>query len=505
MPLLDSISAIIPLGLMVYLMLRRHWNGAQAGLVSWFLALLLAILQFGATFDVLLWAQVRGFFQALYVLYIIWGALIFYRVTEATGAIHALTQLLTQLTSQYETQVLLLAWLFASFLQSVGGFGVPVAVTAPLLMGLNVPAVLAVTLPSLGHAWAVSFGSLGSSYAALVTASGVNSVQLNLDMALFLVPVCFLSGASGMALLGGRDALRRQWRWLVALTLVMSGMQLLTAVLGWPHGAAMVGTLSGMLVAIVSLIRHHPTLTSPDWLPLAWKALRPYALLVVLILIAERLPFLQALTLRVALPETVTTRGWRMPAGTTRSIAILGHAGALLIYAAALCYLRARWRGELPHGTAQTLMRKIFNRRQLISTVGLLAMVSLAATMESSGMMDRLAHATASLLGLAYAPLAPWIGLLGAFVTGSNTNSNVLFGAFQRNMALQLGVSVTWLLAAHNAGAAIGSIFAPAKIIVGCSTVGLEGQEGRVMQALLKPTLALAFLITVLVLLSMLV
>ena len=68
-------------------------------------------------------------------------------------------------------------------------------------------------------------------------------------------------------------------------------------------------------------------------------------------------------------------------------------------------------------------------------------------------------------------------------MTGSNTNSNVIFGAFQQEVALSLNLHVPLILAIHNAGAAVGSVFAPAKIIVGCSTVGLGGQESDALRS----------------------
>ena len=67
-------------------------------------------------------------------------------------------------------------------------------------------------------------------------------------------------------------------------------------------------------------------------------------------------------------------------------------------------------------------------------------------------------------------------------MTGSNTNSNVVFGSFQQDAAQLLGLNVLIILAAQTAGAAIGSMFAPAKVIVGASTVGLGGEEGPVLK-----------------------
>ena len=50
-------------------------------------------------------------------------------------------------------------------------------------------------------------------------------------------------------------------------------------------------------------------------------------------------------------------------------------------------------------------------------------------------------------------------------MTGSNTNSNVVFGQLQQETALVLALSVPLILAAQTTGGAIGSLFAPAKVI----------------------------------------
>ena len=99
-------------------------------------------------------------------------------------------------------------------------------------------------------------------------------------------------------------------------------------------------------------------------------------------------------------------------------------------------------------------------------------------------------------LGRAAGPLyplaAPFIGLLGAFMTGSNTNSNVVFAPLQQQAAQFLGISVALILAAQTTGGALGSMLAPAKLIVGCSTAGLAGQEGKVLKKTLGPGLIIA-------------
>jgi lactate permease len=72
--------------------------------------------------------------------------------------------------------------------------------------------------------------------------------------------------------------------------------------------------------------------------------------------------------------------------------------------------------------------------------------------------------------------------MIGAFATGSNNNSNILFGPLQEGIAAMLKLSPAVIVAAQTTGGSLGSMIAPAKIIVGCSTVGLQSQDGNVLR-----------------------
>ena len=86
-----------------------------------------------------------------------------------------------------------------------------------------------------------------------------------------------------------------------------------------------------------------------------------------------------------------------------------------------------------------------------------------------------------------YALVGALIGALGSFMTGSNTNSNAVFAGLQMDSAHRLlGLSVPLVLALQTSAGAIASMMAPAKILVGASTVGIgQGDEGRVLRSLL--------------------
>jgi hypothetical protein len=63
--------------------------------------------------------------------------------------------------------------------------------------------------------------------------------------------------------------------------------------------------------------------------------------------------------------------------------------------------------------------------------------------------------------------------VLGTFVTGSATASNILFSEFQASTAEALALPPVLMLAAQGLGAAIGNVVAPHNIIAGNAIVGI--------------------------------
>lgn len=214
-------------------------------------------------------------------------------------------------------------------------------------------------------------------------------------------------------------------------------------------------------------------------------ALSAYIVLVVLAfainLIIPLKEYMNSLRLTLQFPALETSLGWVTPAETGRRIRIFGHPGAILFYSSLIGYVIYRVTGFIDSGAPRRIIARV-SRGAVKSSLGIIAMVGLAVLMSHSGMTDILAQGMSQSFGENFYPfVAPFIGALGAFITGSNNNANVLFGLLQQNTAEMLGLSVPLILGAQTAGASLGSIIAPAKVIVGCSTVGLGNKEGMVM------------------------
>ena len=220
-----------------------------------------------------------------------------------------------------------------------------------------------------------------------------------------------------------------------------------------------------------------------------WLALFAYGLLVALAfainLVRPVNDFLSQVVFSLDFPATETAYGWATPAGPGRAINIFGHPGAILLYTSLIAYGVYRLVGYIPRGSLADIFKRVA-RSGVNSSLGILAMVGVASIMLHSGMTFLLAQGLSQSVSRTLYPLvAPLIGALGAFITGSNNNSNVLFAVLQQNAAELLNLSVPLILGAQTAGGALGSVLAPAKVIVGCSTVGLAGEEGAVMRKLL--------------------
>jgi len=506
---LNWLLAASPVIVVLVLMLAFNWGGSRAGAAAWFVAVAVALLRFGAGPLLIGFAQAKSILFALDVLYIIWMALLLYHVADEAGAITLIGKRLPGLTADRMIQSLLLSWLFASFLQGMGGFGVPVAVVAPLLVGLGFSPIQAVVMASLGHGWSVTFGSLGTSYVALTSITGLPSDVLAPESAFLLGCVSIVSGGLVAYVGAGWKGLLRAIPVLLVLSVVLGTVQFYLATHGLftlgSTGASLAGLVVGIGLARLPFYQHaHPDET-PE--PEAEAAIEPqkaqaagpqrslvislsaYAILIVIAFAVNLIPVLEqafnSIRLVLNFPEMVTAFGWATPAEAGRKISVFGHPGAILLYASTLSYMIYARAGYYQSGALKRIGRKVV-KGAVGSSLGIIAMVGMATIMTHAGMTNMIARGLSETVSSTiYPAIAPFLGALGAFMTGSNTNSNVVFGGLQMETARLLGLSVTLILAGQTAGASVGSILAPAKVIVGCSTVGLSGHEGPVIRRML--------------------
>lgn len=494
LPTFAALLAASPIALILLLMLGLHWSAARAGLAALALAVALSLTVFDLGLPgaepllSLAGVAAEGGFVALTILWILWPALALHHMQQRSGAIDTLRQGLAQLSGSIALQAVLVGWLMTLFFEGAAGFGTPVALAAPLLVGLGMAPVQAVALALLGHAVGVSFGALGTPVAAQVALTGLDGVQIAWRTALLhtvLGSVMMLFFRRTLAASGHHLGLG--WAALATAGFLLPGLAL-AALLG-PELATLGGALLGGVLFIAVLRRHDPAtqpsaahetkLASSRTTDMGLRlALAPYGVLVALVVamaLARRWPPLGALLAEARI-------AWQAFGEHGGQMQPLTHPGTLLL----LALLIGAWLQRLPlRAVGQALLH---SARQLWPvTLALLAMLMLSRLMLHGGLIQVLEQAAVHTIGPAWPWVAPAVGALGSFVTGSATASNVLFTSLQAQTAQALGLPVLAIVAAQGLGAGVGNIVCPHNIVAGAATVGLAGRESEVLRRMLLP------------------
>lgn len=466
--------AALPIVVVILTMALLHWRAALAGAAGLCVALAVILGGDGSSGAAVMVAGVaaEAASSTLSILWIILPALVIYEVQLRSGALERIRLALTRLSDDRAVQAVLIAWFFGLFMEGAAGFGAPVALAAPLLVGLGFSPVRAVTLALLGHAAGVSFGAIGTPALAQTGLLGLPGAQLAaFTMMVHAVPLCLLS-VWVMRLATGEPLTRKHMGIALLAALCFLVPALLLAALAGPElptlGGALIG---GAIFAGVMRSQHPDRIEEGKW---RLSDLAPYVLIVALVLLTRLIPSVQGALFSLWL-------GWEW-SGFSGGLAPLYHPGTLLAVGLVSATI-VSGRGALLGPSLSAALRKLAP-----VALALLVMLALARLMVHGGLITQLA-AAASQAGAFWPLLSPFIGVLGTFVSGSATASNILFTDFQAATARALDLPVVLMAAAQGVGAAIGNAIAPHNIIAGAATVGLSGRDGEVLARTLIPVL----------------
>lgn len=499
--------AVSPVVLLLALVLRGVRTGrAAAAVVGW--VLLVGAVVFAAPADLLAVAMGKGLWLGFWILLVVWPALLLYRLAAAAG-LEDIGRVFSSVLPRRRENLLIMAWIFPSFVQGVAGFGTPIAVAAPLLVAMGWSRTRAVIYPLVGYHWAVTFGSMGSSfYMASLTAglSGDEQALFALAAASILAVNCLVAGALVLLLDGGVGGLREGWRTLVVAGVPMAATLVLVARVV-PAVASLAAGTAGLVAVGLSSAYHRRGRRQE---PLAAAAripeggsheagfgrsavlLSPY-----LYLLAVALPIFlwptsrrwaqNALVLGPDLPRTETGRGWVNEAVTSfNPVVVFSHPGFYIAVACVLGFVTYRRAGLWKRGSTGEVVAS-WARSLPQSSVSILLLASVATVLVDTGMVSTLATGISNVAGGAFPVLSPVVGATGSFITGSTTSSNALFTALQHDVASQISVPPTALLAAQTAGGNVGNAIAPVVVLIGATSVGATDSTGQILRACLLP------------------
>nr|WP_252183563.1 L-lactate permease [Rossellomorea vietnamensis] len=107
-------------------------------------------------------AAIEGILISVSILWIVFGAILLLNTLANSDALDSIRNGFTQISADRRVQLIIIAWLFGSFIEGAAGFGTPAAIGAPLLVALGFPPLAAVSLALIADSSAVSFGAVGT-------------------------------------------------------------------------------------------------------------------------------------------------------------------------------------------------------------------------------------------------------------------------------------------------------------------------------------------------------
>jgi L-lactate transport len=509
---LTAIAAALPAFVMLFLLgVKRYpaWKASVAGLgAAVVVALFVYRMPVGLTVGSVAFGATFGLFP---IGWIIFSAVLLYRVAVESGKFEIIKDSLGGLTSDRRLQALLIAFCFSAFLESAAGFGTPVAVASTMLIGLGFSPFYAASICLLANTVPVTFGSIGI---PLITLSGVTNLPINeLSAAVGLIcfPASLIMPAYMILVMGGRKALAGVMPAALICGVLWGGVQLLIAYYVGPYLASMgsaVVTLVGLVILLLVwkpkdqfvLTGDHTVQTAPrrhsaKAVFLAWS---PYVILVTMVILWGLFKaYLSKVSVVIPWPglhQMVTELPPVVPVATAYPaiyrfdwLAAAGTAGVFsaIISAALMGFSPARFLKLLWATTKQVLYAEITTA----------AVLALAYVMNYSG-----ATATLGLVFATTGAMFPFfsavLGGLGGFLTGSNTSANALFGNLQVVTATRLGLNPMLMAAANSNGGMMAKMVSLQSIAVAAVAAGLpSSDEGGLFRFALKHSIILTVLV----------
>jgi L-lactate permease len=187
------------------------------------------------------------------------------------------------------------------------------------------------------------------------------------------------------------------------------------------------------------------------------------------------------------------------PYALTYRLDFLAAAGTLVLIATFIAFIPMVAAGASTSILGTAFSKTAAQLRLPIITIAFI--LSIATVMNYSGMTSSMALALAA-TGWLFPFFSAWLGMLGVFLTGSDTSSNTLFGPLQATTAKVSGLDPVLMGATNSSAGVMGKMISPQNLSVGAAGVGAVGREGEIFAKVIFHSLILTALMGILAMLQ---
>jgi lactate permease len=512
---LSAIVAAVPILVFLLCLVVFKLSGILAAGIAFVVEIAVALLVFGMPAPAIAGAGLFGLLSSIWpIAYIIVMAVWLYKVAVASGRFAVIRSSIALVSPDQRIQVLLISFSFGAFLEGAAGFGVPIAICAALLVQLGFTPIKAAMVSLVANLAAGAYGAIGIPVIVGAQIGGVDVMELSRILVFILQPLTFLVPFLLVVILDGWRGLRETWPATVVLTVVFSGSQAAVLLLLGPELAAVLPGLLGMLALAALRTVWQPKRIfreegagdppterhTPREVVVAWS---PFYVLTGLVLVWS-IPGFKALfapggpmswaVLTLPIPGVTgqITNASGAVVETTWSWTPINATGTAILIAVLVTFATTRaLTGTMLAEQLRVTVRELWRALVLIAAILVLANIA-----NLSGGSASIGTALAG-VGPLFPLLAPVIGWIGVFLTGSVVNNNTLFGQLQATTALRIGVDPTLLVGANTAGGAAAKVISPQSIAIAAAAVGLSGRESEILRASIFYSLGMLAFISV--------
>ncbi|MDL0087851.1 L-lactate permease [Campylobacter gastrosuis] len=480
-----------------------------------------------------------GFLKAFDILVIIFGAILILNTLKFSGAMQVINNGFNQISTDRRVQVIIIGWAFGAFIEGAAGFGTPAALAAPLLVGLGFPALSAALATLILNSSPVSYGAVGTptfgiqtTVQKLVEADGLNLGEYINTVSIYTATIHSIGAmiipflvVLMMTKLFGKNRSFKDAFGVLPFALLSSVAFVVPYFLAAKFTGIELPALIGGLVSLGVLVlaakknfltpkdnwdfaprdswadywigstqneTQQNTATAQSAKMSLFMAWLPYILISV-ILVLTRIP---ALGLKkILLGLKLSFEPIFGVSGTAYSFAY-GYLPGIIpfILVAIITIVLHKMKFEEVK-TSWSLTFTQVSKAAIplaagLALVQIMLNVGVKVDSEDYSMLKLMAKFFADVSGQAYVVVAPLVGVLGSFFSGSNTVSNFLFAGLQYETAFLVGLPTQVIVALQNVGGAIGNMVCINNIVAVCATVGLLGKgESRLLTYNILPCL----------------
>ncbi|GIU28710.1 L-lactate permease [Shewanella schlegeliana] len=529
--LLASLTPII--SVMLFLVLLRM-PASRAMPISMVFTGLAAVFIWQMDTTFLAASVVEGLLSALTPLTIIFGAVFLLNTLKYSGAMDTIRAGFTNISGDARVQVIIICWLFGSFIEGSAGFGTPAAIAAPLLVLLGIPPIAAAVVALIADSTSVSFGAIGlpvlfgmeqgltqggSNMAAeQIAQHGGSFSDFAQFIAMHMITIDLVTGTliplTMVAILTGFFGRNKSfkeglaiWKFALFAGLAFTVPAWLINYFAGPEFPSVIGALVGMAL-VIPVAKKGYLLPKEQWNDFAENdgqqrkeletevkfsqlaAWSPYLIMAALLVLSRTVAPLKAWLSSFNISWTGLL-GTELKAG----FATLYAPGAFFILVCILGFFLFRMKSPAIKESISVSCKSMVPTIISLGASVPMVKIFLNSGENASGLASMpvaLADTLANSMGAVWAWVSPIVGIFGAFLSGSATFSNMMFSGLQYSVADNIGANHALILAMQGIGANAGNMMCVMNVVAAATVVGMAGRESEIIRKTMPVALGYA-------------